>query len=157
MSLKNCCFTGHRAITVAEHPVLEQRLKNAIRELIDQGVAFFACGGALGFDTMAALAVLKLRQEFSHIQLLLVLPYKAQARGWSKKDRRIYNQILTKADKVVYTSEYYYNGCMHKRNRHLVDQSEICVCYLKDSIGGTAYTVDYAKQKGLRIINLALT
>jgi len=126
-----------------------------IVKLIDQGFAFFACGGALGFDTMAALAVLKLRQEFSHIQLLLVLPYKGQARGWSKKDRRLYNQILRRADKIVYTSEYYYSGCFHKRNRHLVDQSEICICYLNESENGTAYTVDYARQKGLRIINLS--
>ena len=125
-------------------------------KLIGQGVVFFTCGGALGFDTMAALAVLKLRQKVTHMRLLLVLPYKGQARGWSKKDRRIYNHILNKADEVVYTSEYYYAGCMHKRNRHLVESSMVCVCYLNRAEGGTAYTVDYAKQKGLRIINLAL-
>jgi len=153
---QTCCFTGHRNIPSNEQAAIQKRLEAEIEKLILQGVAFFACGGALGFDTMAALAVLKLRQEFSHIQLLLVLPYRSQARGWNKKDRRIYNQTLNKADKVIYTSEFYYNGCTHKRNRHLVDQSEVCVCYLKELKGGTAYTVDYAKQKGLRIINLSL-
>ena len=44
---------------------------------------------------------------------------------------------------------------MHRRNRHLVDHSGTCICYLTRSTGGTAYTVDYARKKGLRIINVA--
>ena len=31
----------------------------------------------------------------------------------------------------------------------------VCVCYLNRESGGTAYTVRYAKRKGLEIINLA--
>jgi len=42
---------------------------------------------------------------------------------------------------------------MHKRNRHLVDNSSVCVCYLNKENGGTAYTVDYAGKKGLELIN----
>ena len=85
----------------------------------------------------------------------MVLPCKDQTKGWTREDEKIYNQILKKADKVVYTSENYYNGCMHKRNRRMTDNSGVCVCYITKNIGGTAYTVDYAKQKGLRIINMA--
>ena len=59
------------------------------------------------------------------------------------------------ADKVVYTEQAYTRGCMHKRNRHLVDNSSVCVCYLNRESGGTAYTVDYAGKQGLEIINLA--
>ena len=44
---------------------------------------------------------------------------------------------------------------MFKRNWYPVDISSICVCYLNCYKGGTAYTVNYAKQKGLRIINLS--
>ena len=67
---------------------------------------------------------------------------------------KIYNQILKDVNKVVYASEYYYNGCMQKRNRHMVDNSAFCICYLAKPTGGTFYTANYAKQKGLRIINL---
>jgi len=155
MELRTCCFTGHRNIDSKAFSHIQKRLENEIVNLIRQGVCCFAAGGALGFDTMAALAVLKLRAEFSHVRLLLVLPHKSQARGWNKKDRQIYNHILSKADEVVYTSDFYYAGCMHKRNRHLVDNSEVCVCYLTAEKGGTAYTVGYAREKGLRMINLA--
>ena len=152
---KTCCFTGHRTIPESEYAEMQKSLESELTQLINQGTRYFGAGGALGFDTMSALSVLKLRKNFSLIRLILVLPCKDQTKGWSEKDIKIYNNILQNADKVVYTSKHYYRGCMHKRNRHLVDNSQICICYLTDSKGGTAYTVDYAKQKGLRIINLA--
>ena len=67
-----------------------------------------------------------------------------------------YERIKALADKVVYTSQEYTKGCMHKRNRHLVDHSSVCICYLTKKDSGTAYTVDYSEKQGLEIINLAL-
>ena len=153
---QTCCFTGHRIIPEKEYLIIQKRLEKELIELIHQGFRFFSAGGALGFDTIAASVVLKLKPEFPHIRLILVLPCKDQIKSWSEKDKKIYNQIQNKADKIVYTSEYYYNGCMHKRNRHLIDNSGICICYLTKDSGGTAYTVNYAKQKEIKIINIAL-
>ena len=76
--------------------------------------------GALGFDTLAALAVLELKQQYPQIKLILVLPCRNQTREWKEADIQKYEWIKSKADKVVYTSEHYYNGCMQKRNRHLI-------------------------------------
>lgn len=56
---------------------------------------------------------------------------------------------------MVYTSQEYTQGCMHKRNRHLVDNSSVCICYLTKESGGTAYIVKYAKERGLEVINVA--
>ena len=44
---------------------------------------------------------------------------------------------------------------MHKRNRHLVDNSKNCIAFCERQSGGTAYTVDYAQQKNLVLYNLA--
>ncbi len=134
---------------------MQKRLENEIMNLIHQGVRYFGTGGALGFDTMSALTVLKLKLNFPHIRLILVLPCKDQTKSWSEKDIKIYDRIRRNADKVVYTSDYYHHGCMHRRNRHLIDNSGICVCYLTKPVGGTAYSVDDAKRKRLKIINLA--
>ena len=87
--------------------------------------------------------------------LILVLPCLSQADRWSDKDKAVYEDIKSRADKVVYTSQEYFSGCMHRRNRHLVDNSSVCVCYQTKENGGTAYTVNYAKQKGLEVINVA--
>ena len=64
-------------------------------------------------------------------------------------------EIKSQADNVLYTSREHSSGRMFKRNRHLVDCSSICVAYLEQNRGGTAYTVNYAKQKNGKVINLA--
>ena len=124
-------------------------------EAIEQGYRYFGCGGALGFDTLAAQTVLRLREVYPEIRLILVLPCRDQTRGWKQADVAEYNRIMKAVDKVTYTSEQYYSGYMHKRNRHLVDYSSLCICYLTEQSGGTAYTVNYARSQGLKIINVA--
>lgn len=151
---KTCCFTGHREITLPVETI-QYNLEKQLKELISSGVIYYGAGGALGFDTIAALTVVKLRQIYPQIKLIMVLPCKEQTKGWNSNDIEIYNYISNHADKVVYTSENYYPGCMHKRNRHLVDNSSHCICYLEKNTGGTAYTVNYAKEKGLTIYNVA--
>lgn len=152
---RTACFTGHRTIPVGQYDTLLHRLENAIIRLIGRGYRFFGAGGALGFDTMAAQSVLSLREQYPHIRLILVLPRLSQSRNWNASDQKIYERIKSEADKVVYTSQAYTRDCMYRRNRHLVDCSSACVCYLTQSTGGTAYTVAYAWRKGLEIINIA--
>ena len=134
---------------------IAKRLEKAVIEAIEQGYRYFGCGGALGFDTLAAQTVLELKNEYPQIRLILVLPCRDQTRDWKEADIAEYERIMKAADKVTYTSEQYYSGCMHKRNRHLVDCSSLCICYLTEQSGGTAYTVNYARSQGLKIINVA--
>lgn len=150
-----CCFTGHRKIPLQDIPLLKEGLKKTLVSLIEKGIDRFCAGGALGFDTLAAQTVLKLKEDYPHISLYLILPCKEQTRGWPSKDIQIYEYIISKSDKVIYTSENYFRGCMHVRNRALVDMSSYMVCYLTEKTGGTAYTVDYAKKSELEIYNLA--
>ena len=151
---QTCCFTGHRVIPRTTYLALSRELEVVVRRLIEEGVRFFGAGGALGFDTLAAETVLRLRKSYPQIRLILVLPCRDQTRGWKEADVRRYREILSRADKVVYTAEHYSPGCMHRRNRHLVDGSAYCLCYLKHDRGGTAYTVRYAREQGLSVINL---
>ena len=155
MKSKTCCFTGHRKIPGDELPQIKTKLKNTIIELINNGVIYYGAGGALGFDTLAALTVLELKQQYPQIKLILVLPCNNQTRNWRQSDIELYEIIKSQADKVVYTSEHYYSGCMQKRNRHLVDNSCYCICYKTHDTGGTAYTVKYATEKQLNILYLA--
>jgi len=155
MKNQTCCFTGHRNLSEDETEVIQKRLKAEIGNLIRQGVRYFGAGGALGFDTLAALSVLELREAHPHIRLILVLPYQEQAERWREQDRELYNQILRRADKAVYTAAHYHRGCLHKRNRHLVDNADFCIAYVRKETGGAAYTAAYARENGLRVCNLA--
>ena len=59
---------------------------------------------------MAALTILKLKEKYPHIKLILVLPCQNQTCKWKQKDIDIYENIKSKCDKYVYTSKYYYDG-----------------------------------------------
>lgn len=155
MKERTACFTGHRTIPFLQRRKIEKRTEEALIEAIKQGYRFFGAGGALGFDTLAAQTVLRLKKTYPQTKLILVLPCLSQTRGWRPEDIAEYERIKAAADKVVYTSQEYTQDCMFKRNRHLVDNSSLCIAYLTENSGGTAYTVDYARSKGLIIRNVA--
>ncbi len=154
---KTCCFTGHRQIPAGELEGIRERLEEIIKELYHRNILYYRAGGAVGFDSLAAEAVLHLREqeEYAKMKLILVLPCHDQTRGWNAADVERYEDIKRKADEVIYVSQEYTRGCMHKRNRRLVDNSSICICYQTKARGGTAYTVHYAEEHKLDIINVA--
>lgn len=155
MKNHTCCFTGHRRIPAEEYDLISAKLETTLVQLVHRGYQFFGAGGALGFDTLAAMTVLKLKKDYSHIKLILVLPCRDQASRWKASDAQVYEYIKGQADKVVYISEDYTAECMFRRNRHLVDNSSVCIAYCTKEEGGTAYTVAYAGSRSVRIINLA--
>ena len=154
MKSKTACFTGHRKTPPQKLPMVKKKLKEVLTQCIENGYRYFGAGGALGFDTLAALTVLELKSDYPEIMLILVLPCKDQTRGWKDIDIEKYEWIKSKADKVVYTAEHYYNGCMQKRNRHLVDHSSLCICCYTGQKGGTEYTVKYAEKNKVVIKNI---
>ncbi len=155
MKKQNCCFTGHRDINENDIELVINSLEETLEFLIGNlKVSNFFAGGALGFDTIAALLILKLKEKHPHITLNLILPCRDQFRSWNLDDVKIYQSILKKADTVQFISEKYTMGCMQKRNRALVDNSAYCISYLKKESGGTYFTVNYAKKKDLFLINI---
>lgn len=149
-------FTGHRHFSEDEKAMVFKKLDTVVKYLIEErDFRVFRTGGALGFDTMAAYTILGYRHLYPDIRLELYLPCPDQARYWGDEDKKSYEYIKAHADKIIYTSEHYFTGCMHLRNRRLITGTMICVTYFRGgSEGGTAYTVDYARQQGLEIINL---
>ena len=152
---KICCFTGHRVIA-AENGDIRMRIRGTVESLAKDGYTDFRCGGALGFDTLAALEVIRLKDFFPEVKLIMYLPCRDQCSRWQTQDVKIYEAILAKADEVYYSSEFYSRTCMHERNVRLVTGADTCVAYYHEgSAGGTAFTVKYAKRNGVNLINLA--
>ena len=150
-----CCFTGHRKIDGTALQALSALLDDVLDRLIADGVTVFRTGGAVGFDTLAALKVLERRATCPSIALELYLPCRNQAEGWGERSREYYDYILAQADRVEYLFDSYVKGCMLARNRRMVEGSQFCIGYCTSELGGSAYTLDYAKKNGLRVINLA--
>ena len=152
---KVACFSGHRKLP-QDLTEIRKNLEKAIISLIDQGVVFFGSGGALGWDQLAATTVLKLKKDYPHIKLVMVLPCppEQQSLKWNEEQKKRYYEILEQADKMRVLSPKYTNTCMLDRNRHLVDCSAYLISYLRENSGGTFYTVNYAQQKGLKILRI---
>lgn len=154
MQNKTCCFSGHRDISFIESFLLKFRLKKEVTKLINRGVIYFGCGGARGFDLLAAETVIKLKKRYPQIHLILVLPCSDHTLKWSSPDISKYDRISKFADKIKVLAAEYYTGCMHVRNRYLVDNSSFFICYNRKNSGGTVYTLNYAENRGLEIIYL---
>ncbi len=152
---KVACFSGHRRLP-QDCTELQANLEKTIVELIERGVVFFGNGAALGFDQMAAETVLRLKEDYPHIRLVMVLPCppEQQSSYWNDEQKKRYYEILEQADKVRILSPQYTEKCMLDRNRHMVDNSAYLICYLREQRGGTFYTVNYAERKGLEILRL---
>ena len=155
MKENTCCFTGHRFSAARDVDPLRELLKKEIAHQAENGRTVFCAGGAMGFDTVAAECVLEAKKENPDIKLLLFLPHKGQASSWREADKRRYSEILGSADGVSYACEEYVQGCMLTRNRQLCDASSVCIAFLEHGSGGTFYTVKYARDHGLQIVNLA--
>ena len=92
--LSGCCFTGHRpqALPGGGNPAdpgarrLLLRLRETVELLSSQGMRDFYCGGALGFDTWAARAVLEQKASTPAVRLHLVIPHWGQESGWSRAE-----------------------------------------------------------------------
>ena len=149
-----CALTGHRNIAHALERGLEQRLLDVIEELALEGIEEFYTGGAQGFDTLAALCVLHLRPRLG-IRLCVCVPFEKQDRRFDSLGKDLYRTILSDADEIIYVSDGYGKNVYHKRNRYMVDRCQVCVAFLEQDSGGTAYTVSYAVRRGKRVINLA--
>ena len=147
-----CCFTGHRELGAS---FKKEELKSAIEELIDRGVKIFIAGGALGFDTEAALEVLRQRKKGKDVMLHIYAPCQDQSKRFPFWDKVLYNKILKHASYVDMPERPYFDGCMKIRNYKMVDASSYVIAYYSGQFkSGTGQTVRYAQKCGLEIINL---
>ena len=157
--MSGVCFTGHRSI---KEPLsnLYRRLDRAIEKAISENNASdFYAGGAVGFDMIAAMRVLRLKKKYRSVRLHLVLPcpIPEMVTKWSDRDKITFDDILNRADSITVISDRYYDGCMRERNQRLVDLADcLCICYWNknDNRSGTGQTVRMAEKKGLNINNL---
>ncbi len=154
MPFRSCSFTGHRQIKSAH--------KGAIDELVDKGIAYaysegcrsFYSGGAIGFDTIAARAVIRFRINHPGVKLILCLPCIDQSRHWSESQINDYEYILRSADEIIYASDEYTDTCIKARNMMLAELSDIVIAYVGRARSGSSQTARMAERLGKTVYNI---
>ena len=145
--LTTCYFTVH---IIIKKDFNVKILEDIIESLIDKGYRTFLIGMAWGFDLIVFETLLSKKNK--NIDIIACVPCKNQERYFNNKNKEKYFNLLKKADKIVYVSEEYFDGCMQKRNRYMIDNSSVLVAYLYSNLGGTKNAVNYALKQNKEII-----
>lgn len=151
----SACFSGHRIIPSFHLKRVERLLRTAIISAYAEGCRNFFCGMAMGYDLLAAEAVLSLQPKLTGLQLIAVIPYRGQTERWSDAMKSQYDDVLYNANDTVILSEHYYQGCLLRRNDYMVAHSSRLIAWHNGNPkGGTFYTCRMAETNGLTVINL---
>ena len=155
LRLHRCCFTGHRPdkMELSEKEV-KPLLKKAIEEAILKGYVTFITGMAMGTDIWAAEIVLEQKKKNKDLHLICALPHPDFESRRSSVEKMRFNRIIKNADLVKEINDRYFAGCYQVRNKWMVDKSNLVIAVFSGQKSGTKNTIDYAKRKGIKIINI---
>ena len=165
LNAATCCFSGHRPNrlpwgTDEDHPRcrdLKKRLSVALEDAYQQGYRHFLCGMAQGADLYFGEAVLALRAAHPDVTLEAAIPFEGQADLWPEEDQQRRRRLLDQCDYESVVQHRYHRGCMHRRNRFMVDRSTLLLAVWDGQPeGGTYSTILYAicKKRRIRLIDL---
>lgn len=116
--MKTATFIGHREC----HSVNKHELERQIEILISEGAESFLFGGMGLFDFLCADVVYNLKKRYTQIHSFLVIPYLTFKVNFPEK-----------YDEIIYPEgfeRYHFKAAIVKRNRYLVDNSDVAICYM---------------------------
>ena len=142
-------FCGHSNCLFNDD--IKEQLKTILRnEIIKNPTCNFYLGGYGDFDELCLRTLKDLKADFTEIELIFITPY------------------LEKNYSKLELAKYYYDDvifppiesaprkfAISKRNEWMINEANLVIAYVTYSWGGAARTLEYAKRKKKRIINLA--
>lgn len=137
-------FVGHRDTPENVYGLLYEALWTLIQK---EGANCFYVGEQGAFDRMAARALCELKKIYSHIEYYVVLAYMPTLN--SARERTA--PTLLPAEVAQAPAKY----SLDRRNRWMIDKSDVVIAYVNRSCGGAASFRKRAITKGKRVINLA--
>lgn len=152
MNLRICTFAGHSCVYSSSGG---QSLEREIEAFLsDADSAVFYVGGMGDFDYMSAAAVRAAmkRHMDKKIQLYLVEPYMHSGLNRDKEfNEDHYSGIIIPQELIGINPK----AAITKRNRWMVDQSELLIAFVQRDFGGAYETMKYAIKRRIHVINLA--
>lgn len=138
-----CTFFGHSECYGLDATVL----RSAIEELIKQGVTEFLVGNHGQFDGMVFSCLQDLSKDYPEISYSVALAYLPT----HKEEYDIYHgHSFYPEGQEVGPAKF----TIERRNRYMIDSSDIGLCYVEHTFGGAYKFARMAKRRGLQVINL---
>ena len=154
MNIFTVSFFGHRMI---DRPFpIEQQLEKQIRELLTKKeYVEFLVGRDGEFDQLVSSSVRRCKRAIrdDNSALVWVMPYEtAEYRDNEDAFHNYYDEVEVCGASAV----GHFKGAHQKRNREMVDRSDLVVFFVERETGGAYQTMRYAEKNGKRYINLAI-
>ena len=143
---KVVALTGHRALENFDEDALAYELES----LICEGYTAYLCGMAQGFDLLALKLLVALKPK-KKLYLEACIPYEGHENRSSEAKKQHYMELLQACDRKTVIFPAYCSGCFLARDRYMVDCADLVLAHCEKETGGTAYTVNYAKKRGVPV------
>ena len=149
MNAYKVALFGHRELI--DYDKVEDRLFTLLRTLIREKDLLEVYVGRNGeFDVLAATVVKRAQKTFGRerCSLLLILPY-------ASKDIEYYEQYYDGIIIPACAEKSHPKGAITKRNRWMVEQCDLLLCFVEQNRGGAFAAWKYAQSLGIKTANLA--
>ena len=141
---KSCFFIGHR---YADERIYEKLLAAVDTHISEYGVTDFLVGHYGDFDRMAARSVAEARRAHPGISLTMMLPYYPEDRVISVPP--IFDGTFYPPGMEFCPKRY----AIVRANQYAIEHSDYLIAYVT-GVGKSRDFLDYAKQKGVSVLNL---
>jgi len=145
-------FVGHGQMRITNE--LTKKLISAIKDNVraQEQVSFY-CGGYGDFDEHCAYVCREIKKELANCELVFVTPYITTSQQKKMKyyiDNRLYDSVLYPPIEKALP-----RFAITKRNEWMVSCADLVISCVFRTYGGAYKTLQYARRKKKRIIDLS--
>lgn len=148
MTIYRVSLIGHRKID--NQLDLEEKLHKIVVELLrSKEYVEFYIGRNGEFDIIAASVIKRAQKtvDYNNSSVVLVLPYKV-------KDMEYYENYYDELTLPI-ESKTHFKEAITKRNKWLVDNTDMLIAFVENNKGGAYQCLEYAKKAQIDFINIA--
>lgn len=139
-----CCGFGHRDV----FQNIDKELCEAVQSAVSIGCDVFYTGAMGDFDRCFSSAV---RKQKKKAKLVCVKPYMSNELNTNKQ---YYNDMY---DDIIIPDELafeHYKSAITKRNRWMIDNSDIVIVYVIKNYGGAYDAMRYAERQNKTVVKI---
>lgn len=152
MNVFTVCFFGHREVD--NFIEIEDKIYEIVSDLIrNKEYVEFIVGRNGVFDQIVTSEIIKAKKNIfdASSTLTLILPYITSEYS---NNAQAFNEYYD-AIEIFDTSDAYFKSSFQKRNREMVNRSDLCIFYVAHKSGGAYQTMKYAEKQKKHYINIA--
>lgn len=144
-----CTFFGHRNIAIDIYPKLYSTLEKLIKV---NNVDEFYVGNQGSFDFTVIRCLKELKTKHPNIKYNIVLAYFPKSNNSQISTFEYSDTIFPQGFEYIHPK-----FAIDKRNRWMIEKSDVVVTYVTREIGGAAKYKAIAEKKGKFVINISNT